>query len=228
MFEVGWNSIPPQGENFLIYGENGSGKSSIFHALRDFLESAEREHFDDTSAKWRRLVPSDFMHRFTKEKPRVVLHFGTEVMAWSESERGPERREARDLDKGKGFLNYKALLEFHFLDRTALNIDLFPLVISHLLPHYPNSASAGRATFQEQWRDFVRRSGGKSPRGKNAPVPVSGTEVDEFNAGFKYSITSLGERATLLLSRFGEDTAVNLVYEPAVLKPIRKGSSDRT
>jgi energy-coupling factor transporter ATP-binding protein EcfA2 len=213
-----------QGENLLLYGENGSGKSSIFHAIRDFLESVERDHFDDTNGKRRRLVPSDFMHRFTKEKPRVVLHFGTEEMAWSESERGPERREARDLDKGKGFLDYKALLEFHFLDRTALDIDLFPLVISHLLPHYPNSASAGRVTFQEQWRGFLRRTGGNSRRGKNAPEPISQTEVDEFNSGFEYSITALGERATSLLSRFGEETAVSLLYQPAALKPVRKDS----
>ena len=30
----------PAGENLLIYGENGAGKSSVFHAIRDFLESA--------------------------------------------------------------------------------------------------------------------------------------------------------------------------------------------
>lgn len=30
----------PNGENLLIYGENGSGKSSLFHALRHFLNSS--------------------------------------------------------------------------------------------------------------------------------------------------------------------------------------------
>src|SRR2546423_827154 len=29
----------PTGENALIYGENGAGKSSLFHAVRDFLEA---------------------------------------------------------------------------------------------------------------------------------------------------------------------------------------------
>ena len=31
----------PKGENLLIYGENGSGKSSIYNALKDFFESSD-------------------------------------------------------------------------------------------------------------------------------------------------------------------------------------------
>ena len=30
------------GENVLIYGENGSGKSSIYNALKDFFESSDK------------------------------------------------------------------------------------------------------------------------------------------------------------------------------------------
>lgn len=30
----------PAGENLLVYGENGSGKSSLYKALRYFLESS--------------------------------------------------------------------------------------------------------------------------------------------------------------------------------------------
>src|SRR5690606_22340135 len=56
----------PAGENLLIYGENGAGKSSVFHAIRDFLESAERQHFDRVKMAWRKLMPEDFAHRFTK------------------------------------------------------------------------------------------------------------------------------------------------------------------
>lgn len=31
------------GKNLLVYGENGSGKSSLFFALKDFLECAGRQ-----------------------------------------------------------------------------------------------------------------------------------------------------------------------------------------
>ena len=32
------------GKNLLVYGENGSGKSSLYLALKCFLESSERSH----------------------------------------------------------------------------------------------------------------------------------------------------------------------------------------
>src|SRR5687768_678344 len=35
--------LTANGKNLLVYGENGSGKSSLFFALRDFLECAERD-----------------------------------------------------------------------------------------------------------------------------------------------------------------------------------------
>lgn len=31
----------PKGENLLVYGENGTGKSSLFHTLRTFLEAPD-------------------------------------------------------------------------------------------------------------------------------------------------------------------------------------------
>ena len=44
------------GENVLIYGENGSGKSSLFHALKDFFESASTGDVD-FAAQWNMQVP---------------------------------------------------------------------------------------------------------------------------------------------------------------------------
>ena len=214
----------PAGENLLIYGENGAGKSSVFHAIRDFLESAEREHFDREKMAWRKLKLDDYAHRFTTDKPRLSLHFGTHEIAWSESETGPEQNEARDLDKGKGLLDYKALQMVHLLERQALDIDLFPLVIDHLLPHYPNTASAGKITFSQQWRDFLKRSA-KRKKGEPTTAPVTQVEVDEFNAGFEPEITKLSRNATSLLEIFGGDTAVSLAYHPARLKPAKKGGT---
>ena len=214
----------PAGENLLIYGENGAGKSSVFHAIRDFLESAEREYFDRVKMTWRKLKPDDFAHRFTTDKPRLSLHFGPREFAWSVSEAGPQQSEARDLDKGKGFLDYKALQMVHLLERQALDIDLFPLVIDHLLPHYPNTVSAGTVTFSQQWSDFLKRSE-KPKKSGPASVPITQAELDEFNKGFGLEVVKLGQNATILLKHFGDDTAVSLTYQPATLKPTKTGST---
>ena len=214
----------PKGENLLIYGENGAGKSSVFHAIRDFLESAEREHFDRAKMAWRKLKPDDYMHRFTTDKPRVSLHFGDHEIAWSESEDGPSQSAARDLDKGKGFLDYKVMQRVHLMERDSLEVDLFSLVIEHLLPHYPNTVSAGQMTFSQQWHDFLKR-GAKPKKGEPRSIPVTQAEVDEFNAGFEPEITKLGRNATTLLEAFGGDTAVSLSYQKADWKPAKKGGT---
>ena len=36
-------NIDVDGKNLLIYGENGSGKSSLYYALRDFFEASENQ-----------------------------------------------------------------------------------------------------------------------------------------------------------------------------------------
>ena len=214
----------PGGENLLIYGENGAGKSSVFHAIRDFLESAERAHFDSEKMAWRKLKLDDYAHRFTADKPRIALQFGANEIAWSAREAGPQQSEARDLDKGKGFLDYKALQIVHLLERQALEIDLFPLVIEHLLPYYPNSASAGKVTFNQQWRDFIVRNA-KPKKGDPAHAPVTQGEIDEFNAGFEPEIAKLSHNATTLLETFGADTSVTLAYRRATLIPTKKGGT---
>jgi ABC-type glutathione transport system ATPase component len=125
----------PKGENLLIFGENGAGKSSVFWALRDFLESAEYYSFVGGNIVRGKLGPTEHRNRFTTEQPRVALHFKTQVIAWSEKESGPQQKEARDLDKGKVFLDYKALMAVHYLPyEDKHEVDLFPLLIWRLLP----------------------------------------------------------------------------------------------
>lgn len=38
-------------KNLLIYGENGSGKSTIFHALKHLFDSKKRLEYDSDTSK---------------------------------------------------------------------------------------------------------------------------------------------------------------------------------
>lgn len=68
------------GQNLLLYGENGSGKSSLFVALREFFQ-----------ASWQAKPFKDFRHAFTKDTAgndlttgKVAVEFddGTGVHSW--------------------------------------------------------------------------------------------------------------------------------------------------
>src|SRR5438445_84420 len=66
----------PQGENLLVYGENGGGKSSLFHTLRVFLEAPDWQVTDTETKKSRPVAVTDHRHRFTTDAPSVKLEFG--------------------------------------------------------------------------------------------------------------------------------------------------------
>ena len=45
----------PDGCNLIVYGENGAGKSSLFHALSDFVENPDRKIDDAETGKSRNM-----------------------------------------------------------------------------------------------------------------------------------------------------------------------------
>src|SRR5580704_41321 len=127
----------PNGQNLIIYGENGSGKSSFYHSLRTFLEAPDLRIRDSRTARTRGLNIADNAYRFTTEAPELSLEFGTQVFKWNAVKNDPRSEPIRLLNQGKGFLDYKALLEVHYVrDGEDGEVDLFPLFIRRLLPYY--------------------------------------------------------------------------------------------
>ena len=113
------------GKNLLIYGENGSGKSSLYFALKLFLESGE-----------------DPSHRFENDQNIFITDAGCirlclrtdqgskqNIYEWSENVRETDDELIIEGSRAKGFLDYKSLLETHYVHResnTVIRIVLRP------------------------------------------------------------------------------------------------------
>jgi energy-coupling factor transporter ATP-binding protein EcfA2 len=202
----------PDGANVIIYGENGSGKSSIFYALRDFLESPERFHFANNGLVVEPLPIGTNRHRFTSDEPRVVLHFGEHQFAWSTTERGPEDRNVRDLNKGKGFLDYRVLQAVHYLPfDESEDVDLFKLLIGRLLPYYVFSYGGRQEQFQTFWRQLNRTVKQQWHHNEEAEFLSA---LHGFNAALEVSVNDLGSRASNLLAAFDDEFQVELKFMP--------------
>ena len=106
------------GKNLLVYGENGSGKSSLYLALKLFLESSVQ----------RDLSFESYRNRYTSARDGFVelrvdrigddgRSAGSECQAkWSQSGATTYGTEIlRNANKTKGFIDYCALLETHLL-----------------------------------------------------------------------------------------------------------------
>jgi len=211
----------PEGHNLLIYGENGAGKSSIFHSLTDFLESPYRKVYDRNAKIRRGLKCEDFRHSFNSEPPRVRLTFAesstssstpgaSKAYEWSATVNGPLTPEMRDLDKGKGCLDYRDLLQMHLLPTGEHDLDLFPLFVEVLFSNFKNPASSRGRTFAEDWSEikYCFRPYGRKP--DNLAQMIA-----SFNDGFERVIKDAFRRASSLIETFDSDLGADVDFIPA-------------
>lgn len=149
-------TIPiPKGSHLLIYGENGSGKSSIYNGLKDFFASSS----DATTFK---------LNKFEEAKSNKT---GSVEITIEEDGLGPNKfkfcfpdsdsnhRIAAIIlaNKFKGFLDYKRMLKVHSLevpeDRKP---DIFILLIKELLAEHRVPDPRGGVTRVELLSEYNR------------------------------------------------------------------------
>lgn len=144
------------GKNLLLYGENGSGKSSLYYALHVLLQSVFK---DDKGAKY--FKPGDTngaefvinnehlinIFRFNEAKdntytPYVRITFD-DGKIWRldngglSSENGGNESEIRMLNKNSAFINHSYISRFHAA-RNSEEIDLWNVFYKDILPfHLP-------------------------------------------------------------------------------------------
>jgi hypothetical protein len=124
----------------------------------------------------------------------------SEPYEWSPTKREQNSTAWRDIDKGKGFLDYRTLFRVHYLPKEKNEIDLFELLIGSLLPDYKNPASSPSKTFREEWHSL------QSPFKPYLRKPsYLNTALATFNAGFEQVVNETATKASLLVKRFDSD-----------------------
>ena len=144
------------GKNLLVYGENGSGKTSLYQALKRFLESSEGPH---QFKPHQNIFNSDA--GYIKLHLRVDAQSKQEIYEWSESVTGETNHPIIiEASKAKGFLDYKDLLETHYAHRSKENVNVFNLLVDNLLVNTIDRLT--NQTLGEEWASvhlFLRSSG---------------------------------------------------------------------
>ena len=157
------------GKNLLVYGENGAGKSSIFHALRAvFSDAPQRKRgsladyknkfsipgvgcarvdvaFDgmSESASWTLGLSLPGVHPMPEASPisanAAVERHPFHVM------REPDRTAFRRATARAACLDYRALLDTNYRHGTE-EINLFGVAVNHLLRDYDYTPPGGQPT----------------------------------------------------------------------------------
>lgn len=135
-------NLGTEGKNLLLFGENGSGKTSLFHALRNlFSMSAPEEPY------------AGHRHVFTRGTEGAIVVVLTGIppddLRWQFGEEHPSTFTSassfRSLARRSVFLDYKTLLKTNVLCEELDHVDVFWLLIDVLLRNYelPDGKTVG-------------------------------------------------------------------------------------
>lgn len=180
-------SIPFGGKNAVIFGENGSGKSTIFHALDGFFSA---EHGRGQRRKRLRKNVNLFSANDANET-WVEVQFSDEAVARWDSSRHPcdpgEGRSERVFGAAyrKAFLDYRALLETNFRHSSGA-INLFDVCVFGALRDYQASHEGSQRALRDLWRVLERHI---APPLNDLSIGRDAGERNRYRASFNAGLT---------------------------------------
>ena len=186
------------GKNLLIYGENGSGKTSLYKALELFLDSSENDTIDF----------KDHQNLFNADKGYIKLHLRTNptsnehVYEWSDDVKETVDLPIITASKSKGFFDYKALLETYYLHRESDTVNVFNLLIENLLANVTSDVTG--LSIAEEWENISEQSSSQPD------VEILEEQLAVFNREIADRLTELEARASEILDKFGYNVSFKL------------------
>jgi energy-coupling factor transporter ATP-binding protein EcfA2 len=181
------------GKNLLVYGENGSGTSTLFRALVEFFNLDPRaKPFVDYK---------NIFSDSTLQDGHVTVHFddGQPPAVWSCAGDRPTREtRVAETAQRKGCLDYRSLLQTNFIHGIG-PVNLFELVVEALLAHYPLVAEGPTVTVGKLWLDILNNLPTSHHRRR---LEMLNTAITRFNQAVDPVWTELQTKAEDILKTF--------------------------
>lgn len=237
-FFYGDVTIDLERHNALIFGENGSGKSSLYWALYTFLQSV----FKDTPQKVQKYFQhnhdENLRNRFAPDADdsyiKIVFedeHKSTTDKQISNSTVNTKTGTLiRQAVQGSELINYKLLSKIHDF-KNPQQIDLFPIMDKEILPFINfrenlvrHDGVAGTANAQEWW-DYIKP--GMQPRGKmhEQPYKTFAAAVTRFNSELQFYFDSIVEAVNEYLEKFKQSFTVSFEIANCTYDAFVEGST---
>ncbi len=192
--------------NLFVYGENGSGKSSLFRAVQEFFnqQKAARPFAD---------FKNDRDPTLTSGTVTLRCDDGTE-QSWSfGGERPVKDLPASQIALRLGCLDYRSLLETNFTQRGP-RVNLFKIAVGHLVGNLERPVQGGSKRVGELW-DAVERTNPANHGHYARYLQQSRGNLKRFNDAFEPVIKPLIDKATELLQKFPNgDLILGAAFQP--------------
>jgi len=180
-----------------LYGENGSGKSSLYQALNLCLAPTT--------------AIGDHRNIFvTTNDGSVILEIGDgtnppDKLEWDETSHPYTRPLIVEASKTKGFLDYRSLLETHFVHRRALNVNIFDLLVINLLANIENPVTHG--SFPKELETIQFEALKRRTKSRTEKI---NSILSDYNAGLFARITELQTKTNDILKLFDQNVSIKL------------------
>lgn len=183
-------AIELEGKNLFLYGENGVGKSTIFHALdRMFAYNWSPEDLrEDLEAQANRFTSADktggsFVSvTYDDEQPAAIWSLAGHPAS---ADRGAADARIVNAAWAKAILDYRSLLETHY-DHGDDEVNLFDVCVEHLLRDYATITG-------DRLGDIWQRLQDKLDYGQLRAAQLQEINDDSraFNAGLTEALTQV-------------------------------------
>ena len=218
-----------EGKNLLIYGENGSGKSSLYYALHVLMQSVFKDdkgvkYFKPGDTNGGEFIPNNEqlinINRFDEAKantytPNIRITFD-DGKVWRldngglQSENGGNESEIRLLNKNSAFINHSYISRFHAA-RNSEEINLWNVFYKDILPfHIP----AGTSIFITDLYDNIERT---YNGGIDVENEIFQDEIENFNTLLSGSIDRINIKVNSIYNdnfrnEGDKDLNIKLIY----------------
>ncbi|NLD48114.1 MAG: hypothetical protein GX660_13130 [Clostridiaceae bacterium] len=200
-------NLTNKGKNLMLYGENGSGKSSVCKALKTFFQSSVSE-IDILKDENVFLAPADRGNGFIK------LTFGNQGEARNNRHFTLDATNKRlneqfisEANKIKGFLDYKQLLRTHFINGDQVNV--FELLVEDLLTDAINPITTN--PIKTDWADLQERIKENRNTRKYKDI-IDANLLSNFNTGLNQLLTEIETKANEIIDLFKYNVKIHFKF----------------
>jgi len=202
-------NLDNDGKNLMVYGENGSGKSSLYLALKTFFQAAKRPQ---PMQELENIFVSDdekntaSIQLTIKQDPNSSSKTIIDLTVAQNEIIGTDKILIANANKIKGFFDYKSLLKTHLVDTE--NINLFDIIIKDILYEQENRFSS--YTLGKEWDDIIYNSH-EQRQGVHVKSTIN-TDISNFNNGLTHQLQVIESDTNTFLQEFGYNMTVSLGF----------------
>jgi recombinational DNA repair ATPase RecF len=220
-FFYGEETFDFNGKNILVYGENGSGKSSLYWALYTFLQSAMKDdneikkYFNKDDEKKliniHNLNDNSFIKIEIIDKDKITKTFtiSNDIVNTNKDD-----KQILKSNLTSDFINYKLLSKIYDFKHSE-DIDLWNFFSNYILDFIPYSDEY--PTLKNFW-DYLQKG---LPRGNNNRYPTMSSkeyqnfqkELTNFNEKLNHLLIEIESKTNLILKEnFQEEIQIDFEY----------------